>query len=505
MLMLPSCVAGLAAVSGVVPRQRQIVSSGLSELETMTVVDVLRRARGVEYEAVITSERICGLEERRFVLIPEVELVDDVVEALDSLRIGGDAALGIGGGPVLVLDGEGCADSAAERYLERHDMIREVRTHQTEWNVRESRVSCHIEIDGEFRDDFDGRFDASEIVVLDGLVDEDLRASLLDCLGGDPINEKWWKKGSGFADVAGRKNNKGWGLRPDRLEAISSDKHPPPPLVELQSRLTAYFQHCCPSSSVRVCRIPSKACFGLDSPVPAVVANAPVAADAGQYRYHVDADPFLLPPSPFTDFFGHYVNRTPRRPRWVSALVYLSPDWPTDFGAPTRFIDPPTKQVVDVLPKPGRLVLLDQDISHCVVAPEKAARDRPRFSLVLKLLLYADHPLSPKLKPTPSQHDPSARRDPVPSPPLGKMPQVQDPTESARGDDGEKKENKAHSLSGGGDLVSLAPPVPFDDTRPLWQQDTPSPIRIGSAAKDPALQDILPPHQATHNRVYTVR
>ena len=58
------------------------------------------------------------------------------------------------------------------------------------------------------------------------------------------------------------------------------------------------------------------------------------------------------------------------------------------WGAPTRFLDPPTREVLDVAAAPGRVVLLDQDITHSVQAPSAAAGDRPRYSLVLKLVLH---------------------------------------------------------------------------------------------------------------------
>jgi hypothetical protein len=38
-------------------------------------------------------------------------------------------------------------------------------------------------------------------------------------------------------------------------------------------------------------------------------------------------------------------------------------------GAGTRFYDTPTGDHYEVLPRPGRMVLMNQDISHYVVAP----------------------------------------------------------------------------------------------------------------------------------------
>ena len=44
--------------------------------------------------------------------------------------------------------------------------------------------------------------------------------------------------------------------------------------------------------------------------------------------------------------------------------------------------------MLEVPPAPGRVVLLDQDITHAVSRPRAAARARARYSLVLKLVLH---------------------------------------------------------------------------------------------------------------------
>jgi hypothetical protein len=51
-----------------------------------------------------------------------------------------------------------------------------------------------------------------------------------------------------------------------------------------------------------VCRM-SDACFG--GGIPPLAANAPTAADGDDaFGWHIDADPMLLPPSPWTDVYG---------------------------------------------------------------------------------------------------------------------------------------------------------------------------------------------------------
>jgi hypothetical protein len=79
------------------------------------------------------------------------------------------------------------------------------------------------------------------------------------------------------------------------------------------------------------------------------------------------------------------------KPRLVSMLLYLNSVWPLANGGETVFLDSASDTGVAVRPKPGRVVLMDQDVLHRVSAPSAAAA-RPRYSLVWKLaLLPAAH------------------------------------------------------------------------------------------------------------------
>lgn len=128
----------------------------------------------------------------------------------------------------------------------------------------------------------------------------------------------------------------------------------------------------------------------LGSSVTPITANAPTTGN--EFDYHIDADPNTTPSSPWTDVYGRYPNRAKGKPRFISCLVYLNEEWDGDsWGAPTRFVDVPTDQdlnVYDVKVYPGRCVIMDQDIGHTVVAPRAAAGKRPRYSLVWKLVLH---------------------------------------------------------------------------------------------------------------------
>lgn len=67
-------------------------------------------------------------------------------------------------------------------------------------------------------------------------------------------------------------------------------------------------------------------------------------------------------------------------------LVYLNSSWPLECGAETLFLDTASDTGVAVRPRPGRVVLMDQDVMHRVNAASPTA-PRPRYSLVWKLAL----------------------------------------------------------------------------------------------------------------------
>jgi hypothetical protein len=196
---------------------------------------------------------------------------------------------------------------------------------------------------------------------LDGVVDDALRRDLLSLLHGkkfDPergVDGRVWEQGA-FSDVVGGASST-WGLRSSSHARLLSDP-PPPALRELEARLSKLLLALNDGASVTLCRMP-EACFGPS--VPSVGGNAPVAADAdGGYSYHIDADPSLLPPSPWLDVHGHYPNRCPGKPRFVTAVVYVNEAWGETWGAGTVFLDPPTEETVEVEVRPGRVVLMDQ-------------------------------------------------------------------------------------------------------------------------------------------------
>jgi hypothetical protein len=266
-------------------------------------------------------------------------------------------------------------------------------------NIDQSALvpSKHIQIDGAFIETIDSpgdnHFDTSSVIVFDNLVPPSLRKRLLNIVKGLPeeAQDEWkdamagpnpnrWERG-GLADIVNedivdkRTDRSCWGLTTEAIEDICFNQHPA--IAEFESSLSQLF------SDFTVSRLPEAVLGDCISPL---TANAPTNGDS--FDYHIDADPLQVPPSPWADVFGRYPNRSRGKPRFVSCLLYLNDEWEIEWGAPTRFLDPPTQEEVDTIPKPGRCVIMDQDISHTVVAPTIEAGKRPRYSMVWKLILH---------------------------------------------------------------------------------------------------------------------
>ncbi len=298
------------------------------------------------------------------------------------------------------------AADALRAHIERYELRRPLERAPTHWRPDEATLSVHAVIDGALVEHpgVDPWWDVSTVAAYDGVVDEALRSSLLAllCGGGDPEagpDPARWERGALYDSQEGGAPSGagGWGLTAEALERLCATSPCPKAVRELQSRVVALLEAANPElDALAVCR-QSDAVYG--GGITPLAANAPVAADgADGFGWHIDADPASAPPSPWTDAMGRYPNRLAGAPRFVSALVYLSPTWRADeWGAPTRFLDPPSGEVFEVAPAPGRLVLMDQDIQHAVTAPKLAAGCRPRYSLVLKLVLHPGESMRPGL------------------------------------------------------------------------------------------------------------
>merc|ERR1740124_1253302 len=238
-------------------------------------------------------------------------------------------------------------------------------------------------------------WDTSTIIVLDDLISDNLRQRLLDTVHGrttdtttaryddtnGPDPTRWIRGGLEDTPSPSNEASSSWGLTEQATLDLCADDPPHGAVREVEAILSRLFSS---SSSPPppgdggfvVSRFP-EAVLGAD--VSPLTANAPMYGN--EFAYHIDADPNLAPASPWTDVYGRYPNRTNGRPRFITCLIYLNPP-PTwnyappssgGYGAPTRFYDPPTSLTYDVLPKAGRIVIMDQDVTHTVVPPGKGA------------------------------------------------------------------------------------------------------------------------------------
>jgi len=312
-------------------------------------------------------------------------------------------------------------------------------THPTSWDPNSLEVPLNIRLDGCIVPSSSAaegaRISFSHVVVLDGLVDEDIRQEILKILvgtnddgGGDSNNddgvrhlpsEKWERK---TADMAGAAPT--WGLRAHVLKYLlgagneqeeeknTTSSSVPDALLEIQSRLVELYPEYriayLPSQAIQThtqqetvgesdqeedhpqnSRAPDSKRLKLnereDSSVDcsAILANA--AAHGDTFLYHVDADPVSFPPSSWTRSFGEYFNGEPGKPLLVTLLIYINDRWERDWGGETVFLDSATDTGICVRPKPGRAIVMEQDVVHKVNPPSSLAEGRFRLSLVWKL------------------------------------------------------------------------------------------------------------------------
>lgn len=78
------------------------------------------------------------------------------------------------------------------------------------------------------------------------------------------------------------------------------------------------------------------------------------------------------------------------KPRLVSVIAYLASSWALNEHAETLFLDAATDTGVCVRPRPGRVVLMDQDVMHRVCAPSLAA-GRPRHATLPNLSVHCTY------------------------------------------------------------------------------------------------------------------
>ena len=208
------------------------------------------------------------------------------------------------------------------------------------------------------------------VCVLDGLVDDALRAELMTAITGTrtatgpaPPLDKWERTtcdGDGLPPT--------WGLQPSLLEALQHE--PPPCVVEVQTRLARLYPE------YTLAHLHQAAIEGSEGGRGAYrctsfVANAAVYGD--QFQWHVDADPLSFPPGPWRSTHGEHENGRAGKPLLVSLLVYLDERWRKAWDAETLFLAEEPGVGLLVQPRAARAVLMHADVLHRVSTPSISA------------------------------------------------------------------------------------------------------------------------------------
>ncbi len=413
-----------ALLAATTPTLTAVASSGISSEELVVVHQVISRvcqdqqlACNMEEMVVsldatpVTTTRIPGTTGRVLLLqapstgYSEDELYDlkcTISEEMDAMIYSNPPSLSQ---PVLISiqsdvpigDTSKVADYLAaqiEREIQEYEMNVPLPRRATFSSSDVYVPSIHVEVDGAWVMDPAGRsyWDTSTLLVFDDLLNDDLRKRLLDVVVGrlddtpvwddakDGPDPRRWARGC-LLDIPNDEpqidgdDGPCWGLKEEAISELCLGHHDA--LQEFETLLSDLFPQ------FTISRL-SEAVLGAG--VSPLTANAPIYGD--RFDYHIDADPNLTPPSPWQDVYGRYPNRCSGKPRFMSCLLYLN-DWqPEGWGAPTRFLDVASDTHYDVEAVSGRCVLMDQDITHSVVAPLKAAGNRPRYSIVWKLILH---------------------------------------------------------------------------------------------------------------------
>mmetsp|Transcript_6560 Transcript_6560/g.24355 ORF Transcript_6560/g.24355 Transcript_6560/m.24355 type:complete len:245 (+) Transcript_6560:998-1732(+) len=179
-------------------------------------------------------------------------------------------------------------------------------------------------------------------------------------------------------DIEERGEARSWGLTSEAISELSGSR----PVQNIMARLEWMY----PDYTIGL--MPECISGGACAPL---VGNA--IYHGQDFAWHVDMDPLRVSYGPWVERYGWYPNRRRGHPLFASVVIYLDREWPEEYQAETLFMDIDSGVGVCVRPSGGRAVLMDQDVPHRIVAPSAVATTedgspRPRYSLVLKLVLW---------------------------------------------------------------------------------------------------------------------
>lgn len=414
----------VARTVGVSNRDQMVLASALESF-THTQWEVMDDAAdgvGESYRLAV-CEGLCDLDTQYL-----AEVLDES-DAVDPILILPEEAAEAWSHPISVEQAAGLLRWHEERWGLRVPIAAPSPASAASTVARRARLAAHVLIDGAPRPGHEEP-DVSSVLVVDGLVDETLRRDLLALLQGDrlgcgavpeverdgeedgPDPASWRRCLVDRDDDAEAEAT--WALRPAALSRLCPmpGTRQPPAVLQFQEALSELLSHvdvcfapppftglpitnddATPSADAEGEPLELDGTLGGSTPI---VANAPTSADEGRFKIHIDGDPLTVPNSPWVDLHGRFPNRSPGYPRLVSCIAYLNERWDgARWGGETTFIDPPTGREVRVRPRPGRVVLMDQDVQHRIEPPRAAAGPaRARYSLVWKLCLHPKNDVS---------------------------------------------------------------------------------------------------------------
>jgi hypothetical protein len=257
------------------------------------------------------------------------------------------------------------------------------------------RCVLNARVSGAFVEDERGamRVDYACVCAVDNLVSASTREALFARVGGDETtpSERAWTEN--FKDHDGE-TSRTHGLVDDVLDELANEAYAGVGAIgDVMRRVRETFKEY----DVSVARTDmfskrgydDKDAATRDAQAPArrahVCANAVRHTD--RFSYHRDVDVRGVEFSGELADVGRFAgrNRDPNKPRFVTIIVYLNPQWTVDDEGETLFVDEDTGVGVVIVPKPGRVVFMDADVFHSL----KQTRRKVRYSLVIHTLFTA--------------------------------------------------------------------------------------------------------------------
>jgi len=270
-----------------------------------------------------------------------------------------------------------------------------------QWDPGSVQVSMNVKLDGCIvpSEREGARVSFGHAIVLDNMVEDSWRKSILRFLtqGQDirqPLPESIWNRRT--SDMVGSRPT--WGVEDGVIKALQEGQVPG--VAEIQSRLIKLYPEFdiafLPSSDIQDNNSASSDAQSGNN-CASILVNAATIGD--EYVYHVDADPTSFPDtSKWAEAYGDYFNGEPGKPLLVSMILYLNQEWNRDWAADTLVLDSRSDTGVFVVPRPGRILLMEQDLIHRMTPPSSRATGAPRFSVVWKLVFIPKMALrDPKL------------------------------------------------------------------------------------------------------------